>query len=195
MTEMLYPDNHEEIHDSEWEQGEELFEHYRFEADKGQGLLRIDKFLVNRIENASRSKIQEAADAGNIRVNDKPVKSNYRVKPYDVVTIVMAYPPREIEIIPEDIPLTIVYEDDQLVVVNKQAGMVVHPGYGNYTGTLVNALSFHFSHLPLYQTGELRPGLVHRILIKTRVDCSLLPNKVKTTWPDSSSIALPHDAI
>ncbi len=163
MTEMLYPDNQEEINDSEWEQGEELFEHYRFEADKGQGLLRIDKFLVNRIENASRSKIQEAADAGNIRVNDKPVKSNYRVKPHDVVTIVMAYPPREIEIIPEDIPLTIVYEDDQLVVVNKQAGMVVHPGYGNYTGTLVNALSFHFSHLPLYQTGELRPGLVHRI--------------------------------
>ncbi len=152
-------------HDAEQEEleTEELFEHYRFEADKGQGFLRIDKFLVNRIENASRTKIQQAADAGNILVNNKPVKANYKVKPHDIVSIVMTYPPREIEIIPEDIPIKIVYEDEELVVVDKEAGMVVHPGYGNYTGTLVNALSFHFSHLPLYQTGELRPGLVHRI--------------------------------
>lgn len=144
-------------------EGDDLFEHYRFVADKGQGLLRIDKFLANRIENASRTKIAQAAEAGNILVNDQAVRSNYRVKPLDVITIVMAYPPREIEIIPENIPIEIVYEDDDLVVVNKAPGMVVHPGYGNYTGTLVNALSWHFKDLPLFQSGDLRPGLVHRI--------------------------------
>jgi 23S rRNA pseudouridine1911/1915/1917 synthase len=144
-------------------EGDDLFEHYRFVADKGQGLLRIDKFLANRIENASRTKIAQAAETGNILVNDQPVKSNYRVKPLDIITIVMTYPPREIEIIPEDIPINIVYEDDDFVVVNKQAGMVVHPGYGNYTGTLVNAISWHFKDLPLFQSGDLRPGLVHRI--------------------------------
>ncbi len=139
------------------------YEHYRFVADHNQGLLRIDKFIVNRVEHASRTKIQEAADAGCIHVNDKPVKSNYRVKPNDVVTIVMSYPPREIEIIPEDIPLDIVYEDDELLVVNKPAGMVVHPGYGNYTGTLVNALAWHLKELPLFKSNDPRPGLVHRI--------------------------------
>lgn len=144
-------------------EGDDLFEHYRFVADKGQGLLRIDKFLANRIENASRTKIAQAAEAGNILVNNQPVRSNYRVKPLDVISIVMAYPPREIEIIPEDIPIDIVYEDDDLVVVNKKPGMVVHPGYGNYSGTLVNALSWHFKDLPLFQSGDLRPGLVHRI--------------------------------
>lgn len=155
---MIEPDELDDVNEND-----DLFEHYRFVADKGQSLLRIDKFLVNRIENASRTKIAQAADNGNVLVNNQPVKSNYRVKPFDVITIVMAYPPREIEIIPENIPLQIVYEDDDLVVVNKAAGMVVHPGYGNYTGTLVNALSWHFKDLPLFQTGDLRPGLVHRI--------------------------------
>ncbi len=139
------------------------FEHYRFVADKNQGLLRIDKFIVNKVEHASRTKIQEAAEAGNIRVNDHSVKANYRIKPGDVVTIVMSYPPREIEIIPEEIPLDIVYEDDQLLVVNKRPGMVVHPGYGNYTGTLVNALAWHLKDLPLFNSKDPRPGLVHRI--------------------------------
>lgn len=159
----MLKDNELEREELDAVEGDDLFEHYRFVADKGQGLLRIDKFLANRIENASRTKIAQAADAGNILVNDQPVRSNYRVKPLDVITIVMAYPPREIEIIPENIPLNIVYEDDDLVVVNKVPGMVVHPGYGNYTGTLVNALSWHFKDLPLFQTGDLRPGLVHRI--------------------------------
>lgn len=142
---------------------QELFEHYRIEVDPGQKPLRIDKFLVNRIENASRSKIQSAADAENILVNQKPVKSNYKVKSNDIISIVMAYPPREIELIPENIPLNIVYEDDQLVIVNKEPGMVVHPSYGHYSGTLVNAMMYHLKDLPLYNTGDKRPGLVHRI--------------------------------
>ncbi|MDA3952106.1 MAG: RluA family pseudouridine synthase [Bacteroidales bacterium] len=150
----------EEIRENE---EQELFEHHRIEVDAGQKPLRIDKFLVNRIENASRNKIQSAADAENILVNTKPVKSNYKVKPNDIISIVMAYPPREIELIPEDIPLNIVYEDDQLVIVNKEPGMVVHPSYGHYNGTLVNAMMYHLKDLPLYNTGVLRPGLVHRI--------------------------------
>jgi 23S rRNA pseudouridine1911/1915/1917 synthase len=141
----------------------ELFEHHRFIADTGQGLLRVDKFLVNRIENASRSKIQEAAEAGCILVNEQPVKSNYKIKPNDVVSIVMSYPPREIEIIPQDIPLDIVFEDDFLVIINKQPGMVVHPGYGNYSGTLVNALAWHFKDQLWFNASDPRPGLVHRI--------------------------------
>ncbi len=142
---------------------QELFEHYRFTADPGQSLLRIDKFLAVRIENASRTRIQAAANAGNILVNNRTVKPNYRVKPGDVVQVVLPNPPREIELIPENIPLNIVFEDDDVVVVNKEPGMVVHPAYGNYTGTLVNALMWHFRDLPLFSTGELRPGLVHRI--------------------------------
>ena len=142
---------------------QELFEHYRIEVDSGQKPLRIDKFLVNRIENASRSKIQSAADADNILVNEKAVKSNYKVKPNDIISIVMAYPPREIELIPEDIPLNIVYEDDEIVIVNKEPGMVVHPSYGHYNGTLVNAMMHHLKDLPLFNSGEMRPGLVHRI--------------------------------
>ncbi len=138
----------------------ELYEHHRIVADKRQGLLRIDKFLMSRIENASRNKIQQAAKAGNILVNNKPVKSNYRVKPLDIVSVVMTHPPRINEIIPQDIPLNIVFEDEHLVVVNKAAGMVVHPGHGNWDGTLVNALLWHFQ-----QNGEpdLNPLLVHRI--------------------------------
>lgn len=136
----------------------ELYEHFKLIVDKGQGLLRIDKFLMARIENASRNKIQNAAKAGNILVNEKAVKSNYKVKPLDVISIVLPHPPRDIEIIAQDIPLDICYEDDDIIVINKKAGMVVHPGYGNYTGTLVNALAWHFRNEP-----DVKPFLVHRI--------------------------------
>lgn len=142
---------------------QELYEHYRIEVDKGQSLLRIDKYLVNKLENASRSRIQNAASAGNILVNNKTVKSNYKIKPDDLISIVLAYPPREYELIPQDIPLQILYEDDDIIVVNKEAGMTVHPGIGNYTGTLINALAWHLKDLPLFKSGEIRPGLVHRI--------------------------------
>lgn len=142
---------------------QELFEHFRIKVDPGQSLLRVDKFLSLRLENTSRTRIQNGADAGNILVNNNPVKSNYKVKPGDIIQVVLPTPPREIELIPEDIPINIVYEDEDVIVVNKEAGMVVHPGYGNYTGTLVNALMWHFKDLPLFQTGEQRPGLVHRI--------------------------------
>ncbi len=142
---------------------QELFEHYRFKVDPGQSLLRIDKYLFARIENISRTRITNAAIAGNILVNNKPVKPSYRVKPDDIVQVVLPVPPREIELIPQNIPLNIVYEDDDVVVVNKEPGIVVHPAYGNYTGTLVNALMWHFKDLPLFSTGEQRPGLVHRI--------------------------------
>jgi len=142
---------------------QELFEHFRFKSEPGQSLIRIDKFLSSRLENTSRTRIQNAANAGNILVNDKPVKPNYRVKPNDIVQVVLPNPPREIELIPENIPINIIHEDDDVIVVNKNAGMVVHPAYGNYTGTLVNALMWHFRDLPMFQSGELRPGLVHRI--------------------------------
>jgi 23S rRNA pseudouridine1911/1915/1917 synthase len=142
---------------------QELFEHYRFKADPGQSLLRIDKFIFTRIESTSRTRIQNAANAGNILVNNKPVRPSYKVRPGDIVQIVLPTPPREIELIPENIPINIIYEDADVVVVNKEPGMVVHPAYGNYSGTLVNALMWHFKDLPLFQTGELRPGLVHRI--------------------------------
>ena len=145
------------------EEGQELWEHFRFVAEKGQSLLRVDKFLVTHIDNTSRNRIQQAAEAGCILVNGKPVKSNYRVKPFDVVSLVMDRPRYELEIIPEDIPLDIVYEDDQLLVVNKPAGLVVHPGHGNYSGTLVNALAFHFRDNPDYDVSDPRLGLVHRI--------------------------------
>ena len=141
----------------------ELFEHYRFNADKGQGLLRVDKFLSNKLESTSRSRIQSAAAAGNILVNGQPVKPNYKVKPLDVISVVLPHPPRELELTPENIPLEIVYEDEELVVVNKAAGMVVHPGYGNYTGTLINALMYHLRDNPMFRSGDERPGLVHRI--------------------------------
>jgi len=142
---------------------QELYEHFKFVADQGQSLLRIDKYLSDRLEKTSRTRIQNAANAGNILVNNFPVKPNYKVKPGDIVQIVLPNPPREIELIPENIPINIVYEDDDVLVVNKEPGMVVHPAYGNYTGTLVNALMYHFRDLPLFNTGEARPGLVHRI--------------------------------
>lgn len=141
----------------------ELFEHFRIEVDKGQTPMRIDKFLFNRLENASRSKIQAAAEAGNILVDEKTVKSNYKIKPNQVISIVLGYPRREFEIIPQDIPLNIVFEDDDLILINKQPGMVVHPGHGNYSGTLVNALTHYLQDLPMFKVGEARPGLVHRI--------------------------------
>lgn len=141
----------------------ELFEHFRFTADPGQTPLRIDKFLFNKLEGTSRSRIQAAANAGNILSNGSPVKPNYRVKPGDLVSIVLPHPPRKIELIPEDIPLTIVFEDEDVIVLNKQASLVVHPGYGNYTGTMVNALMYHLKDNPLFHSGEERPGLVHRI--------------------------------
>lgn len=143
---------------------EELFEHFRFKADPGQEVVRIDKFLMDRMPNTSRNKIQVAAKNGNILVNNQAVKQNYRIKPGDEVSMVLPYPVREIELIPQDIPLDIIYEDDSLIVLNKPANMVVHPGYGNYTGTLVNALVFHFDHLPNRNQDYFgRPGLVHRL--------------------------------
>ena len=123
--------------------GRELFEHFRFVADKGQQLLRVDKFLTERLERTSRNRVQQAAEAGCIIVNGKAVKSNYRVKPGDAVSVVMDRPRYEFEVVAEDIPLDIVYEDDTVLVVNKPAGLVVHPGHGNWTGTLVNALAWH----------------------------------------------------
>lgn len=154
----------EELSDSTVESGgQELWEHYRFVAEKGQTLLRVDKFLVCHIDKTSRNRIQQAAEVGCILVNGKPVKSNYRVKPFDVVSLVMDRPKYELEIIPEDIPLDIVYEDADLLVVNKPAGLVVHPGHGNYSGTLVNALAYHFKDNPDYDVSDPRLGLVHRI--------------------------------
>lgn len=138
-----------------------LHEHYSFEASKGQEPLRVDKFLMNFIENATRNKIQAAAKSGNIWVNQKAVKSNYKVKAGDKVQVMFEHPPYENLLVPENIPLDIIYEDEVLLVVNKPAGMVVHPGHGNYSGTLVNALLHHFKDLPL--NSDSRPGLVHRI--------------------------------
>jgi 23S rRNA pseudouridine1911/1915/1917 synthase len=140
---------------------DELYEHFRFDVPKGQLLLRIDKFLMNLIPNATRNKIQQAATAGDIYVNDLPVKSNYKVKPLDVVRIMLSHPPFENRVDPENIPLDIVYEDAALLLINKPPGLVVHPGHGNYTGTLVNALAYHFENLPM--NSSERPGLVHRI--------------------------------
>lgn len=156
-------EDYEEVNEQEGQEEQELFEHYRFDCDPGQSPLRVDKFLVDRIRNASRSKIQMAASAGNILVNDKSVKPNFKVKALDVVSVVLEYPPREIEILKEDIPLDIIYEDEQLLIVNKQAGLVVHPGHGNYSGTLVNGLAYYLQNLPLFNSKDPRPGLVHRI--------------------------------
>ena len=145
------------------EDGREMYEHFRFVADKGQTLVRVDKFLVDRMEKTSRNRIQQAAEAGCLIVNGKAVKSSYKVKPADVVSIVMDRPRYDFEIIAEDIPLNIVYEDDDLLVVDKPAGLVVHPGHGNYHGTLVNALAWHFRDNPDYDVSDPRMGLVHRI--------------------------------
>lgn len=143
--------------------GDGLYEHFRFVADKGQQLLRVDKFLTERLSGTSRNRVQQAAEANCILVNGKPVKSNYRVKPGDTVSVVMDRPRYEMEITPEDIPLDIVYEDADVLVVNKPAGLVVHPGHGNWNGTLVNALAWHLKDNPDYDVNDPRLGLVHRI--------------------------------
>ena len=140
---------------------DELYEHFKFVASEGQEPLRVDKFLMNFIENATRNKIQQAVKAGNVLVNEAVVKSNYKVKAQDVVRVVLAHPPHENLLVPENIPLDIIHEDNEVIVVNKPAGMVVHPGHGNYSGTLVNALIYHFQNLP--KNSNERPGLVHRI--------------------------------
>jgi len=142
---------------------QDLYEHLRIVVDKGQSLLRIDKFLMHRIENASRNRIQNAIELGNVLVNNQTIKSSYKVKPLDVISVVLPHPPRDTEVYPENIPLDIVYEDDDVLVVNKPPGLVVHPGYNNYTGTLVNGLVYHFNQLPTMPGNDGRPGLVHRI--------------------------------
>jgi len=167
MENLLLEDSVEEKNgndESEEERGDELFEHYHIVVDKGQGLLRIDKFLHNHMENTSRNKIKQAAQAGNILVNGVAQIQNYKVKPLDDISVVLAHPPRDIEVIPENIPVNIVYEDDDLLVINKEAGMVVHPAYGNYTGTLVNALTYYLKDM-LVKDGMVvqNPMLVHRI--------------------------------
>jgi 23S rRNA pseudouridine1911/1915/1917 synthase len=151
------------------EEEQELFEHHRIEADKGQTLLRIDKYLLHKLAHASRTKIQAAADAGNIQVNGKSVKSSYKIKPFDVITILLPHPPKNFELIPQNIPLNIMYEDADIMIVNKEPGMVVHPAFGHENGTLVNALLYHFENLPAAHSKvgtdiyAPRPGLVHRI--------------------------------
>ena len=142
-------------------ENDDLYEHYRFVATEGQEPLRVDKFLMNFIEGSTRNKIQQAAKAGNVLVNEVAVKPNHKIKPKDVVRVVLAYPPAENLLVAEDLPINIVYEDDDVIVVNKEAGMVVHPGHGNYSGTLVNGLIHHIENLPT--NSNERPGLVHRI--------------------------------
>ena len=155
--------NQEEIINDE---NDELYEHYHFVASKGQEPLRVDKFLMNFVENATRNKIQQAAKDGNVFVNGKTVKQNYKVKAEDEVKVMFEHPPYEFLLTPENIPLDIIYEDDTVLIVNKQPGMVVHPGHGNYSGTLINALIYHFDNLP--NNSSDRPGLVHRIDKDTR---------------------------
>jgi len=145
------------------QESDELFEHHRILVDPGQQSLRIDKYLFDRLPNASRSKIQGAVKHGFVLVNDQQVKPNYKIRPNDVIVISLPEPPRDTEVIPEDLPLDIVFEDDHLLIVNKPAGMVVHPAFQNWSGTLVNALAYHFTQLPEMPNNEGRPGLVHRI--------------------------------
>lgn len=161
-----YPEDEETIETSEArgeDEEEQFYEHFRCIADPGQGLIRVDKFLVDRMVGTSRNRIQQAADAGFVFINGVPVRSNTRVKPHDIVTLQLRRPRRELEIVPEDIPLDVVYEDEYLLVVNKPAGLVVHPGFGNYTGTLVNALAYYLKDDPLYNPQDSSVGLVHRI--------------------------------
>ena len=185
--------NNSEIPEAE----DDLFEHFKVEVPKGQALLRIDKFLMGFIQNATRNKIQNAATNGDIFVNDVAVKSNYKVKPLDVVRIMLTHPPYDNTILPENIPLDIVYEDDALLVINKPPGFVVHPGHGNYTGTLVNALAYHFDNLPL--NSSERPGLVHRIdkdtsgllvVAKTEVAMTHLAKQFEAKTSEREYIAL-----
>ena len=146
-----------------YEQEQELYEHLRIVVDKGQSLLRIDKFLMNRMENVTRNRIQNGIEMGNVLVNDKSIKASYKVKPEAVISVVLPHPPRDTEVYPENIPLDIVYEDDDLLIINKPASLVVHPGFNNFDGTLVNGLVYHFNQLPELPGNSGRPGLVHRI--------------------------------
>jgi len=161
-------DDIEEVEDGE-EEGKALYEHHNIKVEKGQVMMRIDKFVLTRISNSTRTKIQNSCDAGNVLVNGKPVKSNYKIKPFDEISIQLTVPPRSVEVVPENIPIDIIFEDEFLAIINKKAGMVVHPAYGNYTGTLVNALAYHFKDLPSRPNkieNDLvldRVGLVHRI--------------------------------
>jgi 23S rRNA pseudouridine1911/1915/1917 synthase len=147
----------------EYSEEAELYEHYRIIVEGGQTSVRVDKFLMQRLPNASRNKIQNGIDAEAILVNDKPTKASYKIKPGDLITVSLPEPPRGDVVVPQDIPLNIIYEDEELLIVNKPAGMVVHPAQGNWDGTLVNALAFHLNNLPTHRNGEIRPGLVHRI--------------------------------
>lgn len=153
----------DQLQDQYSEDSDELFEHYRIQVDAGQSLIRIDKFLSDRLPNASRNRIQNGIRDGMVKVNGNDIKSNYKVRPDDIVSISLPTPPRDTEVVPENIPLNIVFEDSELLVVDKPAGMVVHPAYNNWTGTLVNALVYHFQNLPEMPDNEGRPGLVHRI--------------------------------
>ncbi len=150
----------DELLDDEQQQ---LYEHFRLEADPGQVPVRVDKFMVEKLQHSSRNRIQKAADAGFVHVNDRPVKSNYKVRPGDVVTLMLDRPRHDTSILPEDIPLNVVYEDSEVLVINKPAGLVVHPGVGNFTGTLVNALAYYMKDVPSYDPNDPEVGLVHRI--------------------------------
>jgi 23S rRNA pseudouridine1911/1915/1917 synthase len=143
------------------ESEDDLFEHFNFIVDKGQQLLRIDKYLLLKIANSSRSKIQTGIEAGAVKVNNQPIKSNYKVKPFDDISVSFSTPPRDHEVIAENIPINIVYEDSELMIINKEPNMVVHPAHGNWTGTLVNGLLYYCQNLP--GNSNIRPGLVHRI--------------------------------
>ena len=151
------------LNDDELDEGQQLYEHFRFEVDGGQGGVRIDKFMFEKLQHSSRNRIQKAAEAGFVHVNDRPVKSNYKVRPGDIVTLMLDRPHYDTTIEPEEIPLDIVYEDDDLMVVNKPAGLVVHPGCGNFHGTLVNAIAWHMRNIPTYDPNDPQVGLVHRI--------------------------------
>ena len=151
------------LQDDPDELDDELFEHHRIVADPGQSLLRVDKFLIDRLPNVTRTKIQNGIHDGFVKVNEKPIKPNYKIHPNDVITVSFPEPPRDTDVKPENIPLNIVFEDEHLLVVNKAAGMVVHPAFQNWSGTLVNALTYHFQNLPQMAGNDGRPGLVHRI--------------------------------
>ena len=152
-----------QLNDDELDEGQQLYEHFRFEVDRGQVPVRIDKFMFEKLQHSSRNRIQKAAEAGFVHVNDRPVKSNYKVRPGDIVTLMLDRPHYDTTIEPEEIPLDIVYEEDDLMVVNKPAGLVVHPGCGNFHGTLVNAIAWHMRNIPTYDPNDPQVGLVHRI--------------------------------
>ena len=152
-----------ELLEDDGEGQQELYEHFRIVVDRGQVPVRIDKYMFEKLQHSSRNRIQKAADAGFVHVNDKPVKSNYKVRPGDVITLMLDRPHYDTTIEPEDIPLDVVYEDDDLMVINKPAGLVVHPGCGNFHGTLVNAVAWHLRNLPSYDPNDPQVGLVHRI--------------------------------